>query len=450
MRVTKKLLALLLCLLLLPLWAMADGSEGARFSLSFAMDASAYPEGVHDIVPGIADLLNVLTADGTLLIQDDRFDLSLDIMLNGLERTRTELRMDGTEQLWNVRSPLLGSETLTISMLELLEFAIKGYTHMDIPFQRVGILLSPYVHTSALSGITDAAKPILFAEEGSRTITKNALDRLADQLAEAADADVRFQYWARALASETGYDSLLMTLPAQLPEWIDSFVPVTGLKVTVDDHSETWTAGPATIARRTTDLSGMQTLSVTLPPLPDGTTFTLDAALQPDGNLLHGSLNLHIADSMDETILRLHADGSLPTSLPVTQPFSMIWDADGPAVGGDGVHLRFEGEATGQTLTLRQLTPDHAATMLTVTATLEPLQGGDITVHDSGIRILNVDFSSLNDLMGRIAGPLIRGMLPLIAQAPASSCQTLMNMLESSGVFDLLTSGFSPEGAGGW
>ena len=440
----KRLIALLLCVLLLPVGAFADPAPALNFRLSFDMDAEAYPDNVRDIMPGIADLLNELTIEGLLTGLDGYFDLRADVLLRGLERTRTDIHLFGTEEIWHARSSLLGNETLSFVMYTLLEFALKGYTHMRIPFQRVAILVEPYVHTSPFSSFANTANPVLFEKEGRRTISRKALNEMALKLQEDVETNLYFRSWAQAMAMESGYDDYLMDLIRRLPEWLATFVSKNGITVTVDDVSETWKADKLTLAHLETDQSGAQAISITLPPMTDGSVINFDAALQPDGDLTHGSLDLTIDDAEGSTLLKLHADGSLPVALPVTRAFSFAWDAEGPMVGGEGVHLRFEGEPTAEGVVLRQLTPDLSAVMLTVTAELKTTQV-DFTPDSAGdsIYAFSVDTNTLSDLVNRIASPMVRGLLPLIAQAPTSSCQTLMDLLEDSGVIGLLTDGFT-------
>ena len=445
----RKALSLLLCLMLLPAGALCEAADGFWFRLTFDMDETAYPAEVRDIVSAIADLAEVLTLEGVYAGLDGYFDLQADLVLNGQERTRTDLHLFGSDAHWNVRSSLLGNETLTIVMVSLLEFAIKGYSHLGIPLQRVLILASPYVHLSGLSALIDAARPLLFSSGRSRTITRNTMIRAAEAVAAAAEDDRAFRYWTEALFMETGYDLYMHGLPAQFPDWIRSFVPSDGVKVRVTDQSQVWTAGKLTLARWETDLFGAQTLSIALPPLPDGLTVTFDAAIQPDGDLTHGSFDLLAVDAKGEVLLRLHADGSLPRALTIMRAFSLTWEAEGLAVGGEGVHLLFEGEPADGGMTIRQVDPVTGAAMLTVHAALSTAAVNVEPIgHAGGVELLSVNGDSLAGLMTNIFSPLVRGLLPVIAQAPASFCQTLMDLLESSGVFALLTDGLS--GDDGW
>lgn len=429
---------------MLPVAALAEVVDGVRFRLTFDMDGTAYPASVQEIMPAIADLANILTLEGVFAKNGSFFDLQTDIVLNGLERTRTDLHLFGSKSIWNLRSSLLGNETLTLVMVSLLEFAIKGYSHLGIPFQRAAILSSSYVHTSGLQKLVNAAKPLLFSSNKSRTITRNTMLKAAEAVAAAAEDDRAFRYWTDALFMEAGYDGYTHDLPAQFPEWIRSFVPSDGVKVKITDQSQVWTAGKWTLAQWETDVSGAETFSLTLPPLPDGLTVTFESATQPDGNITHGSCDLLAVDGDGAVVLRLHVDGSLPNALPVTRSFSLTWEAEGPAVGGDGVHLSFEGEPTDGGVIIRQVDPVNGAVMLIVNAELSQATANVESVRRvGGVEVLSINGDSLSALMERIFSPLARGLLPVIAQVPASSCQTLMDLLESSGVFGLLTDGLS-------
>ena len=54
-------------------------------------------------------------------------------------------------------------------------------------------------------------------------------------------------------------------------------------------------------------------------------------------------------------MLNADASFSLPASYPVTLPFYAQIDADGMIAGDDGIHLASEGEAQGDTITIRRI-----------------------------------------------------------------------------------------------
>ena len=452
----KRLAAMLLCLALLPVSALAEApvsADGVRFRLAFGMNPEHYPEDVRNVMTGLADLLDILTVEGELLNPEGDFDLRATLAIGESDRGKLDMHVFATDCFWNVSTPLLGDTLVNIDLPEVLEFALKTNSHLQIPLHRAAIFLSPEVHTSALSPVISAAAPVLFAEEGSRVIPYDALHGLALRLSDMHDKERELRSWILALASETGYDTSVFYAMAALPQWVETHVPADGVKVAATEDSEVWTAGTLTILQRETDRTGAQRLSLTLPGLDDAYDVALDLALQPDGGLIHFGLDLLITE-YESVALQLRADGSLPVSLPVTKAFSLTWEAEGPAAGGDGVHLYYEGEPTADGVILRQMTPDRSAVMLTVRADVQVIRGEYVPGDPTGaVGVLSLNSNTLNELMSDVAGPLVRGILPLVAQAPVSFCQTMMDLLEHTGIFGMLTEGFDAsdwEDGEGW
>lgn len=432
-------MAMLLCLCLLPVWALGE-SFGTEFQLSFDMNASAYPEDVREVLSGIADLVNVVTLEGVFEAENGYFESDVDLLVGGAERTRTPVRVYGDEANWIFRSPLLGDETVFLLMEGMTEFTLKGYGHMEIPAQRVATLL-PYVHTHGLGEIWAAMQPVLYAKEGSRTISASKLRAMADAVVQAAEGRP-FRYWAAAMGRESGYEYDLRDVVSSFPEWLDSFLSSKGVSVKITDTSETWKTGKHTLFERTFSLEDAQTFKLTLPATTNGYTITAEGAFQHSDDLLHGSIDLLITDAWETVVLDIHADGTLPTAWPVTRAFSLTWDADGMAVGGDGVHLYFEGEGDGESITLRQMTPDMAQTMLTVNLTgLKAVEASVEPYTELGLCLMTVTSDTLGALVRAVAMPMVKGLLPVLAEVPATACQSILDLLEDSGVFGLVTDG---------
>lgn len=440
MRMCKRFFALLLFLCLLPVSVLGEGF-GTAFKLSFDMNAAAYPEDVREVLYGIADLVNVITMEGVFEAENGYFETDFDVLVNGAERTRTPVKVYGDQANWIFRSTLLGDETVFLFMDAMLEFAMKGYAHMEIPAQRVATLLTPYVHTHGVGGISAAMAPVLFAQEGSREIPLTALEDMAQDVAQAAEGRP-FRYWAAAMGRENGYEYDLRDAMAAFPEWVAANAAPGGITVDVTDTTETWTTGDLVLLERTFSLDDAQSIKLSLPATPNGYIITAEAAFQQSDDLFHGSIDLMITDEWESVVLDLHANGTIPTAFPVTRAFSLTWDADGMAVGGDGVHLYFEGEGDGQSITLRQMTPDMAQTMFTVKLTgLQPVEPSVEPYTSTGLSVAALTSDTLSELMHSVIKPMIKGLLPILAEAPATACQSILDLLEDSGVFGLVTDG---------
>ena len=441
----RRMLALLVCLCLLAA-APAQAEEdvtGVRFSLRAQLEPSAFSAASDTLktLSGLSQLLDAITLEGTL----DRsftgsFDLNAALTLYGLPETRTGLRMFGMDSHWCVQSSLLGDETLMINLLALLEFSIKAYSHLDIPLQRAALLATPYVHTSAFEALVSAWNQVVGAKTGSRTITRARLLSLAGQLADIAANDRAFRYWVQAVALESGYDEVIMEVMQALPQWADEVIASGGLVITVKGSTETWRTGNTTLFTRTVE-NGLDVWSLTLPPLPGG---YLLAASGQSRNTDH-TFSLSITEDSGGTVLSasLHAS-SLPEALPVSGPFSITVSLTGDAAG-DGTHLVLEGDgAQGQvTVSLRQA--DAELPMVTISGQLLPYEPASVPSYTAadmvGVNLLSVNDTTLAELMQRILEPLIRGGLPLLANAPAAGVQSLMDLLSDSGILSMLAGG---------
>lgn len=83
--------------------------------------------------------------------------------------------------------------------------------------------------------------------------------------------------------------------------------------------------------------------------------------------------------------------------------------------------------------------------MVTVSGQLLPYEPASVPSYNAadmvGVNLLSVNDTTLAELMQRILEPLIRGGLPLLANAPAAGVQSLMDLLSDSGILSMLAGG---------
>lgn len=445
----RRAMCALLCLcLLLPTFALAEQPDatGLRFDLAFQMDPETFPEEQRSVMSGIADLMNILTLRGTL---DQSFtgcfDLNTEWMLAGEEETRTSLRLYGMESCWGIESNLLGDEMLMVNMIALLEFSMKAYFHLDIPLQKLTLLVSPYVHTSALDALTSAWRQIMLAKEGKRTISRKNVLSLAQEMADIAESDRTFQYWVKALALDAGYDEAIMEFMASLPEWVGSIVSTKGISVTFKGATETWQTGETTLFTRTVEDS-VTAWSLTLPTTANGYDLSAYYHGQPNGE---HTLYILVTDEYQETLLdcTVKADNipDLTSEVPIASPFTLMVDATGEALREE-LHLRFAGEGQDGWFTLSMLEPVTNAPQLTLSGMLEPYIPETVPHFTSeqmstGMNLLSMNDVTLTELLGKISSPLYHGALPLLVHMPASSVQSILDLLTEHRVISLLVNG---------
>lgn len=445
----KRWIALVLCLCLFPVTVWSEDVFSTTFHLSFEMDPGAYPEYDYETVKPLAEMLNMLTLEGTLLTQAERFHLDADLLLNHSERTRTAFSVHGDKTLWMLRSPLLGTDTLSISMLPLLEFAIKVYSHMEIPLQRAAIFVSPYVHESGLMPVWQAAAPYLSQAKAQGHLSYEDVCMMAADVAEIAASNREFTYWVKAMLMETGYDDMLLYTMAMLEDWVISFVPPeTGIVIETTDQpvsGERWMAGEALLFEHLTLDDGQQRLQLQLPRTLLG-TLSATASWYETAGLLHLDITVSMLDDDGTRLLDLQGSGQLPYALPLQQPFRFSWSAGGSMVGTDDIHLLFEGEPNNEGFVLRQLDAYGERTMFTLTAQVRTESGSTLPVWEADyVDVITISTDELNALVGRIALPAAVGLLPLLVEIPNSTMQELMNLLDNSGIFGMLIDGFSVE-----
>ena len=444
----RRALCALLCLcLLLPSLALAEeDATGLRFDLAFQMDADAFPQEQRSVMRGIADLMNILTLQGTLERSfTGCFDLNAQVMLSQLEDTRTSLRLYGMESCWGIKSSLLGDEILMVNLVALLEFSMKAYFHLNIPLQNLTLLISPFVHTSALDPLINSWRRVMLAKTTKRTIPRKNILSMAREMSDFAAGDDVFYYWVQALALDAGYDEAIMEFMADLPEWAKSFVSSQGVSVTFNGATETWTTGETTLFTRTIE-DNVTAWSVTLPTTLNGFDASAYYNGQPDGE---HTLQINITDEYQDTVLdclvKANNIPDLTSEVPIASPFSLEVKMSGEALK-NSMHLLFLGEGQDGSFTLSMLDPQTRTPQLTLSGTLVPYTP-DVVPHftseqmSKGMNLLSMNDVTLTQLLNKVSDPLLHGALPLLVHMPASSVQSILDLLTEHGVIDLLLSG---------
>lgn len=443
MNLFKRMTALLLCLCLLsPCLASAENAHAVSFTLAAEVNPAAYPVQDQPLMEGLKDLIGMIALEGAFQYDDDCMDLSFDLLMDGDENTRTDVRLYGTQSTWAAQSSLLGDEQLIFHLTALLEFCMKAYFHLEVPLQRIGLVMTPYVHTDGWRTLVNLWKPVMETEAGSRVIPRENVLALMQSIAAEAEVDRAFTYWVMATATESGYDESIRAAMSTLPEWADSFLGEEGVTITVDGDNQTWTTGGVTLFTQTVQ-DGWTTLSLSLPVSPDGYLLSGFLSLKDNDVTFNMDARLDITLEDDSILdLRLNAD-QLPQVIPASGPFSLTWDVTGDAVP-EGYHIRFEGESDNGAFTLRQLDAATGETMLTLTGTALPAQvtsplnwqNADLT----GTPFFSVSDVTLSNFVASVMKPMLKGMLPLLVKAPIEACQALMDLICDKGIFDLLTS----------
>ena len=431
----KRLLCLALALLL-PLCALAEGTQSYRFDLRFQLDPDATGWTSRNIREGLSELLAMLRLEGTFSRNGESFDLPFEITLEDNEDTRTAFRIWGVPSHYALTSGLLGDAVLMINNLATLEFALKAYNFTEMPLPRVALLESPYVHTSAFEWAAERFNQVFFAESGSRVIPYEEIVSFAEYVADEGAYDRAFSCWLKSVCLKAGCDSDIEDAMSNAVEWVEKYVKPTGIAVTVEDGVETWKSGTRTFF--TGNSSGW---TLTLPPsLEHRCSVTVTCA--KEGSAVHLSLkaaaareNMWVADAILDRPDERHFSFSYTDDYSVAEMQSAFRISCG--LEGDAVRLVLCNAGDQPVLTVTGTFAEVApAAEIHYTAR-------DINEIPGAVNVLSVNDVSLTELVGTVKKPLLKGALPLLVHAPARSYAALFEFMETYSILDMISAGFS-------
>ena len=352
----------------------------------------------------------------------------------------------GTPSHIVVGSNLLGDQQVMLNMLAWLEFSMKTYFYLGMPLQNVALCTSTYAHTSAFEALAAVWNPVMNATQGTRTISRESILDMLPQLADTAQYDRAFTYWLQALLLDAGYDSMVLDALYSAADWADGFLAEDGIQVTVTDQEETWTTGDLTLFHR--DGDGW---TLALPATGEGYTAHATMTQGEDSRMLR--LCFGLEEEADVLDLTLSATG-LPTGEDGTGRTEMALDRTGSMLGEQ--HLRWGVDWTRATqadglgaweIRAAQTNADTGAEMLVISGTLtecvpEVALGWDTQeLIDAGLNIFSVYEDTLAEFVRNVQEPFLTAMLPVLVELPASSYQSIFQLLEQYGVMDVLTAG---------
>lgn len=448
MKLLQRGLALLLALCLPALAAAQESAHGLHMTLSFHMDAAAYPEESAEVLTGVADAVNLLgvNADlrwrGNLLSQDTSFDSQVTLSLGELAQA-AQLRIYGVPSHIALESNLLGEQTVMLNMLAWEEFALKAYFQLGLPLYRMAPYVSTYAHACAFESLAPLWDPVMHAQPGSRTIPREDVLEMLAELGETAPSDRAFVNWLQALTLDTGYDEILTETLYTAADWADSFLEEEGITVTRTGDGERWQTGETVLFSRQGD-----SWSFALPASPEGYLPAADVSRTPGGLLLNARCGLDAED--DLLSLRLSLTG-LPQPGETSGAAQLMLDLTGEMLCE--AHLRWQfdwqraTDASGAevwNVTAVQTHHETGARMLTISAVLTPYTPDSVPdwtaaeIVGRGVNLFSVYEETLSQFVSAIEEPFLTGMLPILSELPISSYQSLFSLLEEYGILGLL------------
>lgn len=448
----RKLLCFLCALVLLPVscfaWSSPDGSPRAfDFDFGFEVDPDAFPEDDCRTATGYGELLNRVRISGTYIMAGDGsncYDLQLILSVADKKRAEIPLRFFGSNNDMYITSPFLGDETLFMNLNGWLKIALKAYDYFEIPLQEPALLL-PYATEFGERGLR-----YFWAEQfpDGKTVKLNQknLLQLAADLRKLLNEDEDLADWLNAIGIRSGFSSVIMEETETLEDWVRNQFPE-GLSRTVTKKGETWASGDRTVCTRTSE-NGSESLEILLPPTDQyGLVTEIHSRKQPAGNGNDLEMTAKIASDTENWLNLNLFCANLPETFPFTEPFTMEFRTSGYLTGD--ADLTVTGEITGEhgltvTLFLKDPETGEARPAVRCSGTATARTGDPNPTYDHSKVYESVYLTALTDytlseLMNNIAGPMVRGMLPVLIQIPTISCQVILDQLTEHGVLNLLS-----------
>ena len=459
-----RMLALLLCLCLLPAAAFADSyqdviaqsNDGTPVTRSdFEMSFRFYADGFEDDgmmhYSAWEELFNKITLRGVVDAQsfpttDDRVYFNGGVYLNN--KLTVPFEYDAYGNLRFISSPALNGDSLFFHMSNFLEFMLKPYRYISLPTQYAALLLYPEAWVK-MWDMYSAPFETALASAQNNVVSYDDLYEMCDDLNLIAleDEDNRVYFFATSLMIDLG---MTWTALEKLGCWeglLDHLDPEKqGMTITRRGENEKWVLGQTTVYEKTV-ANGETEMRIFLPD-PDGYEFSIEWVKGAEECtfelliLLDGEEYYHLSAGADG----LPAEGDLSAN-------GMIWaDITGDALYQDiaPIRLQYAYERTAQakpydmTFSLDVLGAETQRPILgvSVSAAVEEVSADVLHTVECTEDTDWDDFFSLNEMLlkehiARFKRTVVLAAAPFALEVPAGVISDVVAYMEETGLLGL-------------
>ena len=287
-KIWTRMLALCLCICLLPVFAFAetrfeDVNDGtpvthSDLELSFHLRADGYPDDGLMHYEDWEDFIGQISLRGSMDSQSfpspfDRVYFDGGLYMDG--KLTVPFEYDGYSCFRYVRSPALGGASVHFQMFNFFQFMLKPYYYLYMPTQYIGLALYPEAWIEMWQKYAGPVSEAV-SGEGDRVISYETLYELTQKLNDVVLVDdySKAYYFITCLLTDLRMD---WTASDKLAAWdllLEYLDPdKQGLTIAQTENGETWTIGETVIyERRSGDEE--KTFVLTLPD-PDGYEFSV-------------------------------------------------------------------------------------------------------------------------------------------------------------------------------
>ena len=449
----KRILSLLLILCLSAGVLPALGEEAKEagdpeavcydFRLSARLNPDAFSASRQKALQGYVDLLDAVSLEGSfaLALDGSVFDLSLSVIPTDAGAAPLRFRARGNDSCFFITSPLLGQEQVALSADSLLDFCVKGYNHLGVPFQYAAYLY-PYVWKVAFREPVNSWNRMVRHMKSDGKIKKSRVKKMTQRWAAQLDANHFLNAIIAALEMDAGTD--VYGFLSEIPDWfLEDVTQNHSIRVRKENGAEYWHAAWGDIAVRVND-PDHQSLKVTLPETPSGWTpfWNCDRTVDRD----FSSLSLHAGigrqDGQDMLDLLLDAD-SLPAVWPADCESTLRFSLSGDIFPETAFSLSLEGKSNGD-FVVRVSPYTEGPAWITLTGSVVPraehvrIPAADPEEVNVSTDILRVNDETLAAFVSKIIRPAVAGMVDFLIGVPTSACQSILDDLTDSGILGML------------
>jgi len=433
------------------------------YSLHLHLNPAAYPFRERKHAQGYADLLDLLEIRGSMVRcpETKSADVNLELIPSTNPAAKVSLHMYGTSDMMKLESSLLGQEVVCFRPSGLMAFAKRAWEAFKIPAPYY-VLLIPDTTWRAFRCVPDMWNELIGPVENGMTLSWDKVQELAEAWRVKLIGGDLPKNWVTAIGYPLENSETLQIAVEDLAKLIRLAADGESLEFEEKEKDGVRTlrlknaAGAVLWEEHHTDNSYDCTLSVPEIPVDYIPSWTWKT------ETVDGKINLSlIADwargpgtgeeehvyreSWPENLLSVRMEMTgLPSAYPSDSAFSGSVSLSGYLLPNFSYLVKGSTTAAGEiSLSLTRADQPEGEPVFTLTGSVLPKEYNAPLAYvteemTAEYNIFGLNEDTLYRLFNLIDRPLLRGLIDFLYELPASSCQSIMDDLESFGVIQTL------------
>ncbi len=445
----------LACVLLLGSCAIAGdaGVFSYDFDLRFRLNANLFSFRQREHMQGYADLLDLLEFRGNLSWNQETecSDLYLEIIPQSNPSSAVSVRIWGIPTMHRVTSPLLGDKAACFNPGAFPHFAVSARDVFQVPLPYLA-LMNPQTTATAFRSLAEIWEDRAGRITKNGSISYNKVKEIAEDWTAQLEMTSKISDWIQALTDPSYDDGLarqdLNTLPQQLLDAADR-KPLT---VTNENGTTRIRNAAGIVLWERMESESEVSCILNVPEEAARYIPSFSARKETAGGVVSFTLNAgwNCAEETARTDpetgaaakrldLCVEAKG-LPAALPAETAFSGLFSQKGTILPVFSFLMNGSTKENGTVrIALTFADNPDAGEFFSCEGTVTPATHEEPMDYTWGgletdYNILNLSYSAQGEMIDAIKRPFVLGMIDFLYELPASSCQSVMDDLEDSGI----------------